>query len=522
MRSMTTELSSNYKQRPRLTVLDAGVGAWAIYYVLRTWLGAEYPCATAFLTASMLVLGYVALRVLFHFVRPSARVMRSLVALLCLYEVGEGVWQLLTDTSRHALYPVTGLFLNPGPYSATLMIGVVLGAAWWRQSAGKCERQFALCVALVCFLLLPATMSRAAFVSLGVVMAWLFRKEIWAWKYRWAALAAVVLALAALYFVKQGSADGRMLTWVASLTSWTQEPWLGWGIGGFRHACGEGIAALYQSAPASSLFIHGGVTDYAYCDLLKVLVEQGVVGALLCLVTVALTLCGVWKSCQPLACALVTLLLFSLFSYPFELWPYQLFAVVLAAWGANNMRQLTAFPRPVLLLPVLLLLPLMWWAGHEMAKRHKAKSEAQLFAYSLHAAFIKDYYELLPLLLDDPQFLFDFAKTLRAAGRYADSNAILRQGTMVSSDPMFFVIIGNNSRDLALYKQAECAYQKAYAQMPNRLYPLYQLMTLYEATGQQTKAQATARRLIAAKPKVASPATEEMVEKAKLLIRHQQ
>lgn len=516
---MTTELSSNYKQRPRLTALDASVGAWGFYYALRTWLGAEYPCATAFLTAAMLAIVYAALRIVFHFVRPSARIMMAVAAALCLYEVGEGAWQLLTGTSHHALFPVTGLFLNPGPYSATLMIGVVLGWAWWRQTVVKHERQFALGVAIACFLLLPSTMSRAAFVSLGVVMAWLFRKELWGWKYKWVALAVGMSALVVFYFAKQGSADGRLLTWVATLASWAQEPWPGWGIGSFRHACGEGIAALYQSDPTSSLFVHGGVTDYAYCDLLKVLVEQGVAGAALCLATVGLGMLGLWKSCKPLAYAVVALLLFSFFSYPFELLPYQLFAVVLAAWGASGLRPLTAFARPAILLPIALLIPLTWWTGKETAKRHKARAEAQLFSGSRQAAFIKDYYELLPLRLDDPRFLFDFAQALRAAGHYADSNAMLRQGAMVSSDPMFFVLMGNNYLDLALYKQAEHAYQKAYALMPNRLYPLHQLMTLYETMGQRAKAQATARRILDAKPKIPSPATEEMVEKAKLLIR---
>lgn len=51
--------------------------------------------------------------------------------------------------------------------------------------------------------------------------------------------------------------------------------------------------------------------------------------------------------------------------------------------------------------------------------------------------------------------------------------------------------------------------------MPNRVYPLYQLMLMYKDNGEITKAKTMARRVLALKPKIESPATREMKNKAK-------
>ena len=93
---------------------------------------------------------------------------------------------------------------------------------------------------------------------------------------------------------------------------------------------------------------------------------------------------------------------------------------------------------------------------------------------------------------------------------------------MVSNDPMFYVIQGNNYRDMEAYDEAETAYLKAYHILPNRLYPLYRLMCLYEQTGENKKMRQMAGQVVNFKVKVASPATTEMKDEARqLLLRRQ-
>ena len=54
----------------------------------------------------------------------------------------------------------------------------------------------------------------------------------------------------------------------------------------------------------------------------------------------------------------------------------------------------------------------------------------------------------------------------------------------------------------------------AFAMMPNRLYPLYQLMLLYEKEGDVDRLRQMAQRVLAFKEKVSSPATKDMKKKA--------
>ena len=95
---------------------------------------------------------------------------------------------------------------------------------------------------------------------------------------------------------------------------------------------------------------------------------------------------------------------------------------------------------------------------------------------------------------------------------------MLSNGILISSDPMFYLLQGNNYKDMEFPYFAEKAYFKAYSVMPNRLYPLYQLMVLYESMGQKEKTRKMAWKIIKMNPKITSPATEEMKQKAKKVL----
>lgn len=71
---------------------------------------------------------------------------------------------------------------------------------------------------------------------------------------------------------------------------------------------------------------------------------------------------------------------------------------------------------------------------------------------------------------------------------------------------------------MAHYDLAEKAYKKAFAVMPNRLYPLYQLMVLYKETGNIVKSKEVAMQILDIRPKVESDATREMKSIALKLI----
>ncbi len=518
---------------------DVSVLLWLVYYGSRAWFGAECPCATEVVKGLTMFTAYFVLRLFFTFYRLSAKMFILGLLLFCGYETMLGIFQLMNGGSNHMLFLITGTFYNPGPYSAYLVLGtVILLSMLHSESHGMYLLTFGMvktiyfyyALLILTLLVLPATWSRSAFVALAVMCLWIYRDKYK--RYRYYLWGVIIVVVIGLYFVKKGSADGRLFIWLSSLTSWLHSPWIGTGIGSFFHAEAEGTSELFASNGYMPSLQSADITNFMCNDYLKILLEQGAVGALFCALAAITMIVKLYRHCKPLCCGVVALLIFSMTSYPFDLLPYKLMVVLIAAWGNSlepNVNPNSLFHKQgswrglqwgwkhCVVMSGMIILGCMFLKA-EMEKRIEAEKSYQLFSNTGHEAFINDYYELLPLEHDNSSFLFDFGKLLRTFGRYNDSNAILRKGTKVSNDPMFYVLIGNNYKDLKFYDLSEEAYKKAYSVMPNRLYPLYQLMILYDETGNRTESRKIAQEIVNFREKVPSPATKEMKDKARRVL----
>lgn len=517
----------------RWTNIDYMAGIWILYWFLRIFLGETLSNSTAFFQMIWMIVLFLVLRLIYN--GCNICMLYLLVLLVLVFGTFESLWgwyQIMFGTSRHHTFLLTGNFLNPGPYSAYPMVGAVAGMGLlngpslfpfkggeyenYNEQIKKYLKGVIEVLTLICLMVLPATWSRAAWLGVGVIALWLYRQRYWKWRwYVWTVL--IVLAIV-VFFVKQGSAEGRLIIWAAALTSWWQNPIWGVGYGGFNHACAEGIAALFHHDPMMfSSFQSAGVTEYSYNALLQILVEQGIVGAVLCVGMIVLALKRMHQVCPPLMYCISSLLVFSCFSYPFEMLPYRIILVMSLAITASHQasgaeKRCRIWP-PMLLgcIAIAISIPLL----KETKERKSIYEDSRLMVGTHDAYFLKDLWPLIPQNRDNPQVLFEMAKMLQEKGRWRDSNALLRMGTKVSADPMFYVLLGNNYQQEGFDDLAEEAYLKAFSIMPNRHYPLYQLMLLYDKIQQDEKAIEMAKRIIHMKPKVKSPATDEMQQKAK-------
>lgn len=522
------------------TWIDYTAGIWMTYWVMRVWIGGEYPCASSFLQMAWMVLLYIMLRIVFTGCDKTLLpyLMAFIILVFGAIESLWGFWQMLSNTSRHGFFLLTGNFLNPGPYSAYPMMGAIAGLSLINGPSrpplkggentnpnliANLKRYFRIVVEVltwVCLMVLPVTWSRAAWVGIGVLALWICRERYWKWRwFVWGGLLALAIVV---FFVKQGSAEGRLIIWTAALTSWCENPICGVGYGGFNHACAEGIAALYQYDPEMfSGFQSAGVAEFSYNALLQILVEQGIAGATFCVILVTLVLRRTYCLCPPLLYVLVSMILFSFFSYPLEILPYRILltmivAVIASVHSDNKKQQKPQWWKPAL---VGVLSIGIWFPLKSEAERRKESDEGYRLISSLKdPCFLKDYRELLSDERDNSSFLFDMSKLLQSNGRYKDSNAILHLGIQVSRDPMFYVLMGNNYKSMGFPERADSAYVKAFQILPNRMYPLYQRMLLQQELGNTDLMQILARQIVEMKPKIKSPATDEMQEKARLLL----
>ena len=107
--------------------------------------------------------------------------------------------------------------------------------------------------------------------------------------------------------------------------------------------------------------------------------------------------------------------------------------------------------------------------------------------------------ELAPLyddLRDNYRYIYDYGYALHKCKCYQKSNDILKEGAAISSDPMFYNIIGRNYEAINLYKEAEEAYLHAHNMIPQRLYPLSLLMRMHIKLGNNDKALKYGRTIL--------------------------
>ena len=519
------------RQWPRPHALDAIVLLWALYMACNYWLLSPYPATEDFHEAEALCLAYAALRLAIPFCgKAFGAVWTTGLCLAGLYQIYTGIAQLAGwEPSHHYRYALTGTFFNPGPYAILVAIALTVAAAWLYNHKGawtglsRPDKIFRVTVYAMWVTGLPvlaATWIRTAWVALAValtVMLWRGHRRMVL-----GGLAVAACLGVCAYAMKQNSADGRLLMTIVAGKAWTAEWLTGHGLGGFAHAYGKAQAAFFTGHPDSPLLSVAGSPEYAFNGLAGVSVEQGFIGMACALTITSWTAFILVRKREASACGYIALLVASMFSYPFSLWPFRLWATGWVAYavslqagtgtGAAWWKKASGAA-----MAILLAVPSVSWTA-ETKTRVEAYGEYRALSGIQDAAFVDDFRKNYDRLKDRPEYLFTYGKALRELERYNDSNAALRQGTRVSCDPMFHVMMGNNYLDLGAPREAETAYRKAFSLLPNRVYPLYRLMKLYEATGKNEKARDMARRITAFRAKVDSPAVRKMKEEAEDLL----
>lgn len=514
---------------PRLHWADGVALFWWVCVSLNYVFVSPYPAAEVYGKAMALGVAYVALRLVIPFCgRAFTRLWWVGLCAAGGYELWTGFMQLAgREASRHHLFDVTGTFFNPGPYAIFVAVVLAVSVAWWyrhgevfagRSRWSRVGAWSVAAVAVFCFPVLVATWSRAAWVAVAVAascLLWKAHRRMVLW-----GMGVAVCAGVAAYFLKQGSADGRLLMTIVARRAWAGEWLCGHGLGGYAQAYGAAQEAFFAARPGSPLSVVAGSPEYAFNGVLGVGVEQGVLGAVPALVLGLWSLAVLCRRGEVSAYGWLVLLVSSLFSYPFALWPFLSLAVAWVALAASleaGTAEVRWWKRTAVWPVVAVGGWCVWNLSDNTVRRVEAYEEFRRVRGVQDVAFLEDYRKKYEDLKAYPDFLFTFGTALREAGRYNESNAMLRQGTRVSCDPVFYTLMGNNYRDLGAVAEAESAYRKAFGMLPGRMYPLYRLMKFYEAEGQMRKAEEMARQIIAFRPKVDSPAVREMKNEAKKL-----
>ena len=381
--------------------------------------------------------------------------------LLAIYECGVGLLQICgIYSSRHARFILTGSFDNPGPYGGLIAILLaVLGVfVMQNKSGGKWSVKALVILSSVscalCIIVLPATMSRAAWFALGVTALVFGLKELsladWIRKHKAVATIAVItmlIVMTGVFFMKKDSAIGRLHIWHMELRAITEKPLTGHGKGSVLGVYGDTQAEYFAEKERPEIITKvAGCPEYAFNEYFKIGIEYGIPAMVGVIIVLILLIAILLKLRSSLAYGLITFCVFAFFSYPLE-------AIHIKSDAEND------------------------W-----------DSIRYLSSMELYEDAVEEYAPLCDALNGNYRFLYDYGYALYKCGRHRESIVVLKEGAAMSSDPMFYNIIGRNYEAMGLYQEAESAYLHAHYMVPQRLYPLTLLMRMHIRLGNNSEA----------------------------------
>lgn len=435
--------------------------------------------------------------------------------------------------SRHYAFPITGTYENPAGFSAVqaALFPFALALCMDKEQ-NRLMRWIAGLSAVACILTIILSGSRAGLLAIcasaAVVLAFktkvlsIFKTHKWLW---------VVLVLVAvafsflLYYVKAGSANGRLFIWSICWDMIKERPLFGYGIGGIEKHYMDAQAAYFSMHPDSPYVMLADNVTHPFNEYIKLTVNYGLVGLTIALCLLALTIKRLFNSRENVKVIglAVTAAVFVMcqFSYPFHyaaVWFISAIAIIPAFFSErednkewitpNYLRVSLPILFSVLLVVVLRMMYLdLKWA--EMSKRSLAGHTERMLPY---------YEKMKPQMQHNPLFLYNYAAELNYIGRYEESLMITEECRLGWNDYDVQMLLADNLENTGQIDQAINAYQHALDMIPCRFEPLESMMTVYLENGDTLKAMEMAEEIINKPVKVQSFRVEQIRSAAKLLL----
>lgn len=484
----------------------------------------------------------------------------SFISFLCVKESFLGVTQLFGHrSSNHYLYALTGSFKNPGPYGGFLAICISLLSAFYlktKDCPGNLIYIFfhwvSLIAAFIAFIILPSTQSRSAILALGCSMILLalgtnsikIKLKPTLKKYGFWLFLGVMAMIIGAYLIKKPSADGRLFIDKICIKAMYENGWNGAELGHFGGAYGEAQANYFKKQidekgkddlDWSAINEHDRMTadcpDNAFNEYLFIGVEAGPFAMLLFIGIIITAIVISFKKGTIWCYGLTAFAVFALFSYPLHVKQFQiLLPILLAACVSDrkkNIQEQNDESKAILancingilgIAPILVMLVVLSTFFvlnlpkvrlYKQAEKSWKKAE-RWYQMEYYEYVVEDCDTLLPYMKHDYRFLFAYGQSLNKTGNYEKSDSILKIGTELSSDPMFWNVMGNNSLALGKYSEAEERYKRAFYMVPNRLYPLNLLAKLYNHEGDSVRFLKVCSKIEVFIPKIESSNTERL------------
>lgn len=311
-------------------------------------------------TVQLLFVLYFAFRIILYYF-DLKHVLICLLAVAGIFQslVGAGQFLGMLD-SRHALFSVTGTFLNPGPFGGFLaMIGVIMVLHFFSNYSlfvgcqqrdirynkkgmlfrASCYLSFIASIFIIIMLVVSG--SRSALlgfvipITIFILATRCVRCKINRLRYKKTLLSIGLLVILIImtigYHIRPDSVNGRLHIWQISLCELDGSVLTGTGIGTFPKQYIIAQEKFYAKHGFESNWVkYADTPNYAFNEYLNIVYESGVVGLLFFILILFLIIKKQLSgNNQIFAYGIISILINSFTSYPLHLIPVLVVLVVL-------------------------------------------------------------------------------------------------------------------------------------------------------------------------------------------------
>ena len=411
--------------------------------------------------------------------------------------------------SNHSLFALTGTFYNPGPYSGYLamVLPLAIDEAMRHYRRKKMAYYAALVVVMLILCVLPAGMSRAAWLAAGASS--LYVLDRW---YGWhtclgaiqkrgilillTGLITLAAAVGGMYLMKKDSADGRLLIWRVALNEALKSPFeIQDGDVNFSAAYGEAQEDYFSEyGYTESEERIAGTPDFAFNEYIQMFLMGGVI---------ALTL---------MVCVIGSAFYFSLVFISF----------------VDYFRYLHKQSNPFVRLGWIISVVIISIVSRSVYMKNASESrdisrwvQVRLLYHSgAYAAAAASYQELTGMFRN-ADFRFEYGRSLYKIGKYKEAKEVLDYTLKhYSGDPMILNLLGQVAQAMGDYVEAEEYFLRSTCRLPGRIYPYYLLVRLYANPEyyHPKRLREMAEIVLTKEPKVHSTAIEQMKKEVEKIL----
>lgn len=305
-----------------------------------------------------------------------------------------------------------------------------------------------------------------------------------------------------LYQIRPDSVAGRLLIWKSTFGMIADHPMKGVGLGQFKANYMNYQATYLQNNfnPPESLLADNSI--FAFNEFIELTSELGIPGLALALFILFVTFGTTQKSglSQLIAkSGLMSILVFSMFSYPGSILPIKVLFVFFLAIIANYQKQSRlAIPMSVnirnstKLLTVAVLIAFLVLGILNINRVtnacHNWKTDASKLAANKIEHGIELCQKAYPVLKTDGFFMTTYANLLMKNQRYIEAVQIFKEAAVVQPISNIYIGLGDCYLQLEQFGKAGEAYKYALQMVPSRIKPVYKLAQLYKQTNREQDA----------------------------------